>query len=173
MSALIAGVLIIATFLLASVLMFGTFLTSSSTQAQSLKDLGQINSERVGSAISITSATVTSTGSGTDMTVLVDNTGSQSVGNFAQMDVIVQYTDPDDVQVGKYLTYLASGLDDNQWTNPVTGITPDTFNPRMWDPDETLTINLRLVPAVKVGTSALVVVNTPWATGDQTSVSND
>ena len=87
MSALIAGVLIIATFLLASVLMFGTFLTSSSTQAQSIKDLGQINSERVGSAITITSATVTSTGSGTDMTVLVDNTGSQSVGNFAQMDV--------------------------------------------------------------------------------------
>ncbi len=175
MSALIAGVLIIATFLLASVLMFGTFLTSSSTQAQSLKDLGQINSERVGSAITITSATVTvtSTGSGTDMTILLDNTGSQSVGNFAQMDVIVQYTDPDDVQVGKYLTYLASSLGDNQWTNPVTGITPDTFNPRMWDPDETLTINLRLVPAVKVGTSVLVVVNTPWATGDQTSVSND
>ena len=173
MSALIAGVLIIATFLLASVLMFGTFLTSSSTQAQSLKDLGRINSERVGSAISITSATVTSTGSGTNMTVLVDNTGSQSVGNLAQMDVIVQYTDSDDVQVGKYLTYLSSGLGDNQWTNPVTGITPDTFNPRMWDPDETLTINLRVVPAVKAGTSALVVVNTPWATGDQTSVNNN
>jgi len=173
MSALIAGVLIIATFLMASVLMFGTFLTSSSTQAQSLKDLGQLNSERAGSAISITSATVTSTGSGTNMTVLVDNTGSQSVGNFAQMDVIVQYTDSDDVQVGKYLTYLALGLGDNQWTNPVTGITPDTFNPRMWDPDETLTINLRVVPAIKAGTSALVVINTPWATGDQTSVSND
>ncbi len=173
MSALIAGVLVIATFLLASVLMFGTFLTSSSTQAQSLKDLGRINSKRVGSAISITSGTVASTGSGTNMTILVDNTGSQSVGNLGQMDVIVQYTDSDDAQVGKYLTYLSSGLGDNQWTNPVTGITPDTFNPRMWDPDETLTINLRVVPAVKAGTSALVVVNTPWATGDQTSVSND
>ncbi len=173
MSALIAGVLVIATFLLASVLMFGTFLTSSASQAQSLKDMGRVNLERTGSAISIISATVTSTGSGTNLTVLLDNTGSRSVGNFAQMDVIVQYTDPDDDQVGVYLTYLASGLGDNQWTNPVTGITPDTFNPRMWDPDETLTINLRLVPAVKVGTSALVVVATPWATGDQTTVSND
>jgi archaellum component FlaG (FlaF/FlaG flagellin family) len=94
MSVLIPGVLVIASFLLASVIMFGTFLSTSATQAQWLKELGKISQERVGSAISITSSSVTSsvTGSHTDMRLLVENTGSQSVVDFGQMDVIVQYT---------------------------------------------------------------------------------
>jgi hypothetical protein len=72
MSALILGVLVITSFLLASVIMFGTFLTTSATQAQSLKELGRISQERIGSAISITSGSVTSsvTGSHTDMSFL-------------------------------------------------------------------------------------------------------
>ena len=70
MSIVISGVLIISSFLLASVLMFGTFLTTSSTQAQSIRNLGRLNQQKAGSEISITSGTVTSavTGSGTDMT---------------------------------------------------------------------------------------------------------
>ncbi len=166
--------MVIASFLLASVIMFGTFLTISTTQSESLKDLGKISKEKVGSAISITSASVTDSvpGTRTDMRVAVDNTGSQSVASFDQMDVIVQYTDSSNNLVRKYLAYNASGAGDNQWTNPVTGVSPDTFNPRMWDPDETFTIDLRVAPDVKSGTSALVVVSTPRAAIDQTSVSN-
>ena len=108
------------------------------------------------------------------MTLLVDNTGSQSVQSFNEMDVIIQYTDTTDATVLKYLTYNDGGAGENQWTNPVTGgITPDTYNPRMWDPDETMTIKLRVLPLVKLGTSALVVVNTPKAARDQTLVSHD
>jgi len=175
MSVVISGVLIISSFLLASVLMFGTFLTTSGSQAQSLRDLGRLNQQKAGSEISIISGTVTAsvTGTGTDMTLLVDNIGSQSVQSFSEMDVIVHYTDSNDATVLKYLTYNDGGAGENQWTNPVTGITPDTFNPRMWDPDETMTIELRVTPAVKQGTSALVVVNTPMAARDQKSISND
>ena len=175
MSIVISGVLIISAFLLASVLMFGTFLTTSGTQAQSIKTLGTLNQQKAGSKISITSGTVTAsvTGSGTDMTLLIDNIGSQSVQSFEEMDVIVQYTDSADLIVLKYLAYNEGGAGDNQWTNPVTGITPDTFNPRMWDPDEIMTLELKVVPQVKQGTSALVVVNTPKAARDQTSISND
>ena len=82
------------------------------------------------------------------MTLLVDNIGSQSVQSFDDMDVIVQYSDNNDATVLKYLTYNNGGAGENQWTNPVTGITPDTFNPRMWDPDETMTIDLRVLPLV-------------------------
>ncbi len=155
--------------------MFGSFLTTSSTQAQSIRNLGRLNQQKAGSEISITSGIVTAsvTGSRTDMTLLIDNIGSQSVQSFDEMDVIVQYTGSDDATVLKYLAYNAGGAGDNQWTNLVTGITPDTFNPRMWDPDETMTIELRVTPAVKQGTSALVVVNTPRAARDQTSVSNN
>ena len=172
---MISGVLIISSFLLASVLMFNAFLTTSSTQAQSIRNLGRLNQQKAGSEISITSGTVTAsvTGSGTNMTLLVDNIGSQSVQSFDEMDLIVQYTDSAGVAVLKYLTYSDGGAGDNQWTNPVTGLTPDTFNPRMWDPDETMSIELRVAPSVKQGTSALVVVNTPRAARDQTSVSNN
>jgi len=174
MSSLVAGIVVIASFLLASVIMFGTFLNMSTHQSQSLKDLGKISQQKVNSVISISNGSVTSSlsGSNTDITLAVDNTGSESVADFSEMDVIVQYTDSSDNLVRKYLAYNAAGVGDNQWTNPVTGVTPDTFNPRMWDSDETFTINLRLVPDVKAGTSALVVVGTPRAASDQVLVGN-
>lgn len=154
--------------------MFGTFLAMSTAQSQSLKDLGKLSQEKLGSSISISSAGVagTSPGVSTDITVAVDNTGSQSVADFSEMDVIVQYTDSGDNLVRKYLSYNASGLGSNQWTSPLTGVTPDSFNPGMWDPDETFTINLRVAPDVKTGTSALVVVGTPRAASDRALVSN-
>lgn len=166
--------MVIASFLLASVIMFGTFLNMSSNQSQSLKDLGKISQEKVNSVISITTASVSSSSPGvnTEITLAVANTGSESVADFSDMDVIVQYTDSSDNLVRKYLTYNSAGVADNQWTNPVTGVTPDTFNPRMWDSDETFTIDLRVAPDVKSGTSALVVVGTPRAASDQALVSN-
>jgi len=174
MSSLVAGIMVIASFLLASVIMFGTSLNMSTDQSQSLKDLGKISRQKVNSGISISSASVTSslTGSNTEIALAVDNTGSESVADFGEMDVIVQYTDSSDNLVRKYLAYNPAGVGDNQWTNPVTGVTPDTFNPRMWDSDETLTINLRVAPDVKSGTSALVVVGMPRAASDQALVEN-
>ena len=175
MSVLIAGMLIITSFLLASMLMFGTFLSTSGTQALSIKDLVELNRQKANDEIQITNGSVTSaaTGSATDMRLLIDNLGTQSVQRFNHMDVIVQYTDASDATVLKYLAYNAGVAGDNQWTNPVTGIAPDTFNPRMWDPDEVMTIDLRVAPAVKQGTSALVVVNTPKAAGDQIAITNN
>jgi hypothetical protein len=174
MSSLVAGIMVIASFLLASVIMFGTFLNMSSEQAQSLKDLGKINQQKVGSAIRITSGYVSSATPGidTEITLAVDNLGSESVADFGEMDVIVQYTDSSDNLVRKYLAYNPAGVGDDQWTNPVTGVTPDTFNPRMWDSDETFTINLRVVPDAKAGTSVLVMVGTPRAASDQALVGN-
>jgi hypothetical protein len=174
MSSLVAGIMVIASFLLASVIMFGTFLNMSSEQAQSLKDLGKINQQKVGSAIRITSGYVSSATPGidTEITLAVDNIGSESVADFGEMDVIVQYTDSSDNLVRKYLAYNPAGVGDDQWTNPVTGVTPETFNPRMWDSDETFTINLRVVPDAKTGTSGRVVVGTPRAARDQALVGN-
>lgn len=174
MSSLIPGLLVIASFLAASVIMFGTFLSVSTNQSDALKDLGTVERERAGSLISIASASITGSVSGTstDMTLAVDNAGSRSVAEFNEMDVIVEYTDSSDGLVRRYLDYNATGIGDNQWTVPVTGVTPDTFNPGMWDPDETLTIDLRVAPDVKTGTSAVIGVATPRAASDQTTVSN-
>ena len=169
MGIIIAGMVIIAMLLAASGVMFNTFLGTSMTGGQSLKVLTQDNIQRVGSALKITNIAF-EPGGNTDLTVQLDNTGSQSVFRFGDMDVIVKYTDLSDNSVLTRLVYAASGIDNNQWTLSSTGVTPDSFNPNAWDSDESLYADLWVDPAVKSGTSATVVVSTPWAVSDQTSV---
>ena len=169
MGIIISGLMVITMLLVASGLMFSTFLDTSMSGAQSLKNLTRSNVSRVGSALEINEASFYA-GGDTDLTLNMDNTGSQSVVRFGEMDVIVKYTDGGDETVLTRLGYKVSGLGNNEWTLSVTGVTPDRFNPGIWDSDEKLYIDLKVSPAVKSGTSALVVVGSPWAVSDQTTV---
>ena len=171
MGIVLVGALVMAAFLVTSVLMFQTFLISSATQSQSLRDQTQVNVEKRGSGLNITGAVVSDPGNG-DAWVHVDNIGSQSVPDFSEMDIILQYTDTSDVLRLTYLAYNASGAGPNQWTVSATGVQPDTFNPRMWDSDETLAIDLQVSPAIKSGATGQVVVGTPWGVSDQSSITN-
>ena len=170
MGIIIAGLVVITMLLTASGVMFSIFLGTSVSGGQSLKELTHNNVRRAGSALNIASA-IFEPGGNTDLTVQMDNTGSQSVFRFGEMDVVVEYTDSSDKSFLTRLDYVASGLGNNQWSLSSTGVTPDSFNPNIWDSDERLFIDLRVDPAVKSGTSALVVVGTQWAVSDQTSVS--
>ena len=171
MGTILAGFIVITVFLVASALMFNSFLFGSLVQSQSMKEMARTNSQREGSGLNITGAAVYTPG-GSDVWVHVDHTGSQSVANFSDMDVIIQYTDTSDNLTLNYLGYNAGGLDDNKWTVSVTGVQPDSFNPRMWDSDEELAIDLRVFPAIKAGTAAWVVVATPWGVNDQSAITN-
>lgn len=165
MSIVIPGGLIIATLLLTSVLLFGTSLNARAIQAQAFKEFADVNTERLGSAIDITSATASNLNNGTDVTVVVKNIGSGSIAIFDQMDVIMHYTTPPNVLVGTRLAYTtANPPGDNLWTK--TGISPDSLNPGMWDPNETLTISLRVVPKIKDGTTGTLVIATPKGVTD-------
>ncbi|PKB72572.1 MAG: hypothetical protein BZY75_06345 [SAR202 cluster bacterium Io17-Chloro-G7] len=166
MGIVIAGLAVITMLLVASSVMFSTFLDGSVSGAQSLKILTQANVKRIGSAVSLNGGTFYTTGT-TGLSVNADNSGSQLVARFGEMDVIVKYTDESDLAVLTRLSYVSSGIDANQWTLSSTGVTPNVFNPGNWDSDETLFIDLQVDPAVKSGTSALVVVGTPWAVADQ------
>jgi len=168
---LVAGILVITTFLVSSSLMFGTLLSGSVEQTQSLKDLAVINKKLAGSALNITSAAVDTPGGG-DVTVVVDNTGSESVFDFADMDVILKYTDGSNISTLTYLTYDSVAAGANEWTVPVTGVQPDSFNPNVWDSDEVLTIDINVSPTIKSGTSAQVVVGTPQGVADQSDLTN-
>jgi archaellum component FlaF (FlaF/FlaG flagellin family) len=168
---ILGGFIVISSFLVASALMFNSFLVRSLAQSQSMKDMTQTNSRREGSGLNITGAAVYTAG-GSDVWVHVDHTGSQSVADFSEMDVIIQYTDISDNLTLTYMGYNAGGLDDNEWTVGVTGVQPDSFNPRMWDSDEELTVDIRVSPAIKAGTTAWVVVATPWGVNDQSSITN-
>ena len=171
MGILVAGILVITTFLVASSLMFGSMLNGSVEQTLALKDLAVISKRFAGSALNITSAVVDTPGGG-DVTLVVDNTGSESVFDFADMDVIIQYTDVSDNLTLTYLDFnsLAAGV--NEWTVPVTGVQPDSFNPKVWDSDEVLTINIQVDPKIKTGTAAHVVVGTPQGVADQSDLTN-
>ena len=171
MAIVLGGALVMAAFLVTSVLMFHAFLTTSAIQSQSLRDQIQVNVKKRGSGLEITGAVVSNPGNG-DAWVHVDNTGSQSVPDFSEMDVILQYTDTSDVLRLTYLAYNPSGVGPNQWTVSATGVQPDSFNPRIWDSDETLTIDLRVSPAIKSGATGQVVVGTPWGVSDQSSITN-
>ena len=169
MGIIISGLVVITMLLAASGVMFSTFLDSSVSGAQSLKDLTQVKLQRLGSSLDISSA-VFDSGSAQDLTVNVNHTGSQSVARFADMDVIVEYTNTSNDPALTRLKYNAAAIGNNEWTVTATGVQPDSFNPRFWDPDESLVIDMRVDPAVKSGTSALIVVGSPWAVSDQTTV---
>ena len=171
MGTVLAGMVVITTFLLTSALLFGTFLSTSVSQGESLKVLTHLSSKRLGSALTITSASVVTPG-GPDVAVQVDNSGSQSVVRFGELDVILKYTDTDNNAALRYLPYTSGPVGNNQWTIATTGVQPDSFNPGMWDPGETLPIDLRVSPAIKAGTAAEVVVGTPWGVNDNSSVVN-
>lgn len=168
MGIIIAGMVVITMLLLSSGVMFSTFLDASVSGAHSLKDLTQSNVARVGSALSIVSAAFYS-GSNTDLTLHLDNTGSQPVVRLSEMDVIINYTNESDTLVLTRLKYTTAAIGGGEWTLSVTGVTPDTFNPGIWDSDESMYIDLKVDPAVKSGTSVLIVVSTQWAVSDQAS----
>lgn len=168
MSVVLPGGLIMAILLLTSVLLFGTSLRSWTAQAQSFKELADVNTQRVGSVIDITSTSVG--GSGSNVTVVVKNTGSQSITSFPQMDVIMHYTASNNNLTVTYLVYTTSSLSNGQWTKTI--ISPDSFNPGLWDPGETLTIDLQVAPGIKAGTTGTVVVATPRGVTDSYPVVN-
>ena len=140
-------------------------------QTQALKELALINKQLAGSALNITSAAVDTPGGG-DVTVVVNNTGSESVFDFADMDVVIRYTDVSDITRLTYLTFDSISAGVNEWTVPTTGVQPDSFNPNSWDSDEVLTIDINVDPLIKSGAPALVVIGTPQGVADQSDLTN-
>jgi hypothetical protein len=148
-----------ATLLVTVLLLGGATLTMGWAQASALQDAAELQGERARTEIGITRITSGDSGGGTNVTVQVKNRGATTFGNRPSMDVMVRYTSYLDQLEVKRLTYTSGTPGDNQWT--VSSISPDVFNPDLWDPEETATLSLRVVPKVKSGTTATVVVATP------------
>ncbi len=158
-------------------ILFSAVLGTTSAQGSSLTEAADMRIGQVTGALSIGSTSAIDSGNGTNITVTGDNTGAMSYGNFSQVDVLTKYTDTTGDQVAKRLAYVCKQLcgdpgdpGDNQWT--ITGINPDSYNPKMWDPDETLTIVLRVAPKVKTGTSGTAAVGAPGGVSDSAYFKN-
>ena len=163
MSIVIAGAFVMATFLLVAMIIFTTVLDTTTTQGSSLSEASDLRVSQVAGTISIASTAAADSGDGTNITVTGDNVGAMSYANFSDLDVLAKYTNSTGYLEAKRLAYICKQLcggsgdpGDNQWT--VSSISPDSYNPKMWDPDEKAIVKLRVVHPVKTGTSGTVVV---------------
>ena len=113
--------------------------------------------ERARTNFKITKAT----SGGANWTVLITNTGTTTISDFADMDFIVDYIEPagGGTHVITRLTYTEGALGNNQWKK--TSITPDDFQPGAWNSGETITLDAQLNPPQQPGTPGRVAVGTP------------
>ena len=75
------------------------------------------------------------------------------------MDFIVEYINALSNQVVTRLTYTTGVLANNEWKK--ISISPDSYQPGAWDPNETITLEALLSPTQKTDSTATVSITTP------------
>ena len=164
MSMAISAILTISALLATAVTLTGAFLNSSAAQAAAVREAWNMEEKQLDTAFAITSASAEDSGEGTRVTLMVSNTGNRGFGTFSNMDVLVVYTTSLGDQEIKRLPYVTATPSSNEWT--VSAVSPGTFHPNMWDPDETATITLQVVPPAEAETLGTVVVVGPTGVSD-------
>lgn len=160
MNVVLSGLWVGAAIIASILLLAQTIFAASSAQANGLREASRITLERARTRVSVASMNATDASGGTNIAVRVDNKGEISIVKAAEMDVLVRYTQTNGSLKVERLAYSAScAPPDNQWCR--FSLVPDALNPALWDPGEQAQIDVRLVPAVQVGTTATIVVVTP------------
>ena len=160
MDVALGGILIMAVMLGGVVVMSRAVTTSDVVTGVAIREVSELTGERVRTEISF----VTSTVSGSNLTVDVENTGNTSITAYTRMDLIVDYIrtggGPSGTQNVERLAYVASSPRNLEWTD--LSLTPDTYQPGIWDPGETLRMDADLnPPKTGDGNTNTVWVSTP------------
>jgi archaellum component FlaF (FlaF/FlaG flagellin family) len=154
MENLFITIVCIALILLATVSYATSSLSSADMISNSFKKTVERAREIGRTDISATGA-ITSTG-GSAVVVTLRNDGNTSLRNFSRWDVIVKYQNG----ATAWIPYAASAVPG--WSDNGTFLngSPDVFEPGIFNPAETLKINVRLSPAVADNTTNLAVIST-------------
>jgi len=144
-------------------------LFSMDTLSNSLKKMNEIENERLKTEIEIgenVSVTDSNPGPGSKINVFINNSGSTKIVNsdYKHMDVFVYYNATGTGNITKWIPYKdtdSAALGGNEWT--VTGISPDLVNPWIFDPDEKMTIVIKVCPAIEKNSTNWIKVVTPNA----------
>ena len=169
MSTAILGTLVTALLALTTLLGFATMISASGGRVLALVDAGPAWRLIHGSSVDITSVSASTAGGATTLTLQVDNPGRTAVYPLSRVDVMVSYTDSTGSAVAVRPTYTSGTPGDNEWSG---SLSPDAFNPDIWDPDETLTVTVRLVPEAGAGTTGTVTVALPGGATDSETFTN-
>ncbi len=152
----IPALVITAIIMTASILVARSGLTSMDAIGQALKESEVRASQRAGTHVSVTSSAID--GSGANITLTVKDDGATAIGDFAHMDVIVEYFGESGARYDKWLAYTAGAIQSDTWTKGA--ITDDVFEPGILNPTESMDFQLRVNPVVGQGTTNRVVIVT-------------
>lgn len=157
MESVITAVLMISFLVL---LLFGLaqlWLTSQAMISDATRGMQERLTERARTDITSAGAAVTPLGDFVNVTL--KNSGSTKLADFAQWDVILQYTDGAGGSQVRWYAYSA------QWHYQIyQSITPDVpeiIEPGIFNPGEYLLLQVNVSPAVGVGTTNLATIATP------------
>ena len=151
-------------FLLVTFGVFLLFLGFRGDQFEALVEANDHNVQRLGTLISITSATHTTCAdihipSNNRYKATVRNEArAVSFGDFSKIDFFARYTTTAGDNAAERLGYLSD------WIIPE--ISPDTNNPDVWDPGETVTIAFSSLPDPQPGADATVAIAVPGGISD-------
>ena len=138
---IIAAIVAVAAILIAANVAITGGLYMADTLTSSMKEVQDTKNEQLKTEIEI--GNITADGSTIDVTLA--NTGHEGIREFSQMDVILHYYTPADEGTLKivWIAYTEETTPgDNEWT--ITGISPDKINPGIFDPDEEMTIRIKV-----------------------------
>ena len=140
---IIAAIVAVAAILIAANIVITGGLYMADTLTSSMKEAQDAKNEQLKTEIEISNITA----DGSTINVTLCNTGHERIREFSQVDAILHYYTPGGGPEGilkivriSYTKETTPG--DNEWT--ITGIAPDNINPGIFDPDEEMTIRIKV-----------------------------
>ena len=146
---------IAAIFMLSTVLIGRGGFIGMDNVGQSLRASEARNLERTATELSVTSTSID--GAGANVTITVRNDGQRPVGDYARMDVLVQYFGETGTRYDKWIAYTSGALASDTWTTGT--FTNDVFEPEILNPGESMEILVRVNPVVGAGTTNKAVIS--------------
>lgn len=138
---IIAAIVAVAAILIAANVVITGGLYMTNTLTSSMKEVQDTKNEQLKTEIEL--GNITADGSAIDVTLA--NTGHERIREFSQMDVILHYYTPiggGTLKIVRIPYTEETTPGDNEWT--ITGISPDNINPGIFDPDEEMTILIKV-----------------------------
>ncbi len=160
METVLISLLCIALIVFGGMTMSQGFMTSVDASTTGLEEIGQRDENIMRTEIKPVGA---SQPANNTLELTLQNSGQTKLADYDKWDVFVHYYDAGGNYHTRWLPYTTGTLNDNEWE--VTGIelngSPEIFEPNVLNPEEQMTIQAQLNPAVGNNTTNMVVVATP------------
>ena len=149
------ALMIAAILMLSSVLISRGGLLGADAIGQTLRESESRYGQQNRTGLTVTATSVDAAGA--NITVTVRNDGSTPVGDWAAMDVLVQYFGETGTRYDKWLTYTQA-LGSDTWTTGA--FTTDVFEPGILNQGESVELLLRVNPVASAGTTNRAIIGT-------------